>query len=113
MTTKNVREAAAIIGESASHRRALETPSTTTDVMVEAVRGTLDVAPAFERAPQRHFVRVLKVAADRQAARDPCDAHVERPDEAGQIDRRRLAFDRGVRAEDDLFDLAGSHTLQQ
>src|SRR5262245_49832027 len=58
--------------------------------------------PALEGLAEGHLVGVLEVAADRQPAGDASDAHAERPQQLGEIDRGGLALHARVRGEDHL-----------
>src|SRR5260370_8061714 len=73
----------------------------------------LDVAAALERTPERHFVGVLEIAADRQPARDPGHEHPERLQQPREIHRRRLALDVGVGPENDPVPTALPHPRKQ
>ena len=61
-------------------------------------------AAARERPAERHFVRVLEVRADRQAARQPRDRHLRRhhPDTRGDVQGGRLAGGGRVRRDHHL-----------
>jgi hypothetical protein len=67
--------------------------------------------PASAR-PERHFVGVLEVSADREPAREPCHAHlVAKP--VGEVRGRRLPRHRRVRGEHDLRDAVRGDTREQ
>ena len=70
-------------------------------------------AAARERPAERDLVRVLEVAAHRQAAGDPGDPHPERAEQLAEVERRRLTLDVRVRAEDDLGDALGVQPSEQ
>src|SRR6266404_5950325 len=62
----------------------------------------LHLAAARERAPERHFVCVLEIAADRQAARESCHAH-SAAQTVGEVRRGRFAGHVRVRCEHDFL----------
>jgi len=62
----------------------------------------LHLAAAGQRPPERDFVRVLQVAADRQAAGQPRHAHAS-AQAVGDVSRGRLARHVRIRGEHDLL----------
>src|SRR5919199_2721208 len=75
-------------------------------------RVSLHLAAPGERAAEGDLVRVLEVAADGEAAREPRDADpVAKP--VGQVRRRRLPGHVRVRREDDLLDAVPVDAAQQ
>ena len=63
----------------------------------------LERAPALHGADQRHLVGVLEIAADRDAARDPCESADVGLEPLGQVHRRGLALEGRVGRQHDLF----------
>ena len=62
------------------------------------------LAPAGERAAERHLVGVLDVAAHRHAEGEAGDPHPPGLEQAGEVEGGRLPLDVGVGGEDDLLD---------
>src|SRR5690606_26946750 len=64
----------------------------------------------LERPAQGELVRVLQVAADGQPTRDARHGQARYVQDAGEVERRGLALQVGVGAEDDLGRALGSDT---
>ena len=61
--------------------------------------------PAAREGPrERHIVRKFEGGADRQSEGEPGDAHPERLQPAGQVERRRLPLDVRIRGDEDFLD---------
>src|SRR5262249_22167808 len=60
------------------------------------------LAPRFERARQRDLIRILQLASDRHAGRNPGGAYPERLDELREVKRGGFALHVGTGREDDL-----------
>src|SRR5215472_4921041 len=76
-------------------------------------RSDIERPPSLERPAQRHLVRVLQVATDRQAAGWPGHLQPQRLAEPGQICRGGLAFEVRVGGQDQLGHLAVSEPGHQ
>src|SRR5262249_41205744 len=71
------------------------------------------LSPPFERLAERGGIRVLDAGAHRRPRRDARHLPAQRFDEAGQIERRGLAFDRRVGRQHDLPHAAVLQAPQQ
>src|SRR6476646_891139 len=71
------------------------------------------LSPALERLRQRDLIGVLEVAADRQAAREPSNAHAERLDQGRHVHRGCVPLEVGIRREDALGHVVALDTLEQ
>ena len=82
--------------------------------MPDAPRRHVRQSPAaLQRLGQRDLVGVLEIAADGQAPGDTRDAHAERPQELGQVERGGLALHVGIGGQDDLVHPARVQARQQ
>lgn len=60
------------------------------------------IRPAAEAPHEGYLVHVLQVAADGHSARESGDFDVERREKTLDVERGRVAFDSGVRGDDDF-----------
>src|SRR5262245_31009668 len=105
---------------SAATKNPLSATSTNTMAMLKtsttygmAVPPLLDVAAPLEGPRERHLVGVLEITSHGHAAGDARDAHPERREELGQIERGGFAVHVGVGGEDDLLHLAAAQAREQ
>src|SRR6266566_5303877 len=66
----------------------------------------LQIPSSFHGLQHGHFIGILQVRTHRNPDANSRDAHSQRLQELGKVDRRGFAFGRGIRRDDDLFDSA-------
>src|SRR5215213_2944354 len=71
-----------------------------------------NLAAAFQRLGHRDLVRVLEVAADRQAEREAGRAYSRRAQLLGDVEGGSLSFDVRIRGDDDLADAFRFHAFE-